>query len=62
MPHLPYLPSRFPLRRLLNSTTAAVLTGLALFETAFVAAMKVALSFLAMSLALALIGVASLCE
>lgn len=55
-------PLRLPLRRLLSSTTAAVLAGLALFEVALIAALKVALSFSAMCLALALIGAASLCE
>jgi len=61
-PHLPHLPqpSQSSQRRLLRSTTAAVITGLALFETALIAALKVALSFMALCFALALIGAASL--
>lgn len=53
-------PSKPSHRRTVDSTTAAVLGGLALFEAALIGAAKVALSFLAMSLALVLIGVASL--
>lgn len=51
---------RTPLQIRLSRTTTAVIAGLALFETALIATVKVALSFIAMSLALVLIGVASL--